>query len=224
MGNDQDMGLGENDGEGIMDDAEDDAQAGEEPLRMAAGAPGGSNTFTPGGIGHDNKSKQQHPKYSKMHGTAGGSDHIDGATGMNKMSVAKKNYAKDKNENLVVRYRNALDQVSKEVKGLRLKFQRAEREKDLIKLQAIDNVDLDVAEELEAVAELPDAAYARHLGIIKKRYQKAPIGGMPNYTHEGRLAGNGAGTKSKEKALEIAEYARKKGLSYSDALEQFDGK
>ena len=110
--------------------------------------------------------------------------------------------------------------LHKELHGLKLKFQRAEREKDLIELEA-EGYLLDRGEELEIVQAMPEKAYKSHLQIIRKRYQKAPIGGLrTNYISESRTGV--VRNRTKDEVNAAIDYATSHGITYSDALEKMN--
>lgn len=64
-----------------------------------------------------------------------------------------------------------------ELADLRLKYQRSTREKDLIQLEA-EGYQFDRGEELDGLAPLADADYAKQLGRIRARYQRVPSGSL----------------------------------------------
>lgn len=106
--------------------------------------------------------------------------------------------------------------LQKELHGFKVKFQRAEREKDLIELEA-EGYLLDRGEELGIVQGMPEKTYKSHLQIIRKRYQKAPIGGL----RTALLSESRAGVlrnRTKDEVNAAIDYATSHGISYSDAL------
>jgi hypothetical protein len=109
--------------------------------------------------------------------------------------------------------------LQRELQGLKLKFQRAEREKDLIELEA-EGFMLDRGEELELVSGMPDNKYKAHLQIIRKRYQKAPLGGRANYYTESRSGVQRGRTKDEVNAA--IDYATSHGITYAEALDKMN--
>lgn len=109
--------------------------------------------------------------------------------------------------------------LQRELQGLKLKFQRAEREKDLIELEA-EGFMLDRGEELELVSGMPDNKYKAHLQIIRKRYQKAPLGGRHNYYTESRSGTQRGRTKDEVNAA--IDYATSHGITYQEALDKMN--
>jgi len=110
--------------------------------------------------------------------------------------------------------------LHKEINTLKLKFQRAEREKDLIELEA-EGYMLDRGEELELVSGMPDTKYKSHLQIIRKRYQKAPLGGMrTSYITESRSGALRGRTKDEVNAA--IDYATSHGITYAEALDKMN--
>lgn len=59
--------------------------------------------------------------------------------------------------------------------NLERKSRTSERKADLMQLEA-EGVVFDMAEELEIVADMDVARYSKHVGHMKKRYSRAPIG------------------------------------------------
>jgi len=107
--------------------------------------------------------------------------------------------------------------LQKELQAIKLKFQRAEREKDLIELEA-EGYLLDRSEELNLVSGLSEDKYQNHLGIIRKRYQKAPLGSRHSYVENSR-SGSVRG-RTKDEVNGIIDYATRNGITYAEALEQ----
>jgi hypothetical protein len=105
--------------------------------------------------------------------------------------------------------------LQKEIQNIKLKFQRAEREKDLIELEA-EGFMLDRGEELSLVQSLPENTYRAHLQIIRKRYQKAPIGARASYYQESRSSG--VRGRTKDEVNEAINFATSNGISYQEAL------
>lgn len=103
------------------------------------------------------------------------------------------------------------------VQEIKLKYQRAQRDADLMGLEN-EGYLFDRKEELDHVSSLSDEAYASHINIIKKRYQRAPVGGAtfnPNKDAVKEVKGRG-----KEDMAAIAKLALDKGISYEAALAQ----
>lgn len=107
--------------------------------------------------------------------------------------------------------------LQKELQTIKLKFQRAEREKDLIELEA-EGYLLDRSEELSLVESLPEEKYRSHLNIIRKRYQKAPLGSRHSYVENSR-SGSVRG-RTKDEVNGLIDYATRNGITYAEALEQ----
>lgn len=105
--------------------------------------------------------------------------------------------------------------LQKEIHNIKIKFQRAEREKDLIELEA-EGFMLDRGEELALVQSLPENTYRSHLQIIRKRYQRAPLGARSSYYQESRSGGQRGRTK--DEVNSAIDYATANGISYQEAL------
>lgn len=69
-----------------------------------------------------------------------------------------------------------LVEVKRVAADMQLRYQRAERERDLVQLEA-EGYQFDRAELLTEVAALPQDHYARRLEGIRKYFRRAPIGG-----------------------------------------------
>jgi hypothetical protein len=109
------------------------------------------------------------------------------------------------------------------VSEMKVKLQRATREKDLTELEAM-GYDFDRGEELDAVQDLSDEKYMAHLARIKKRYQKAPISGNAGIDVYKYARSDAVKTKangmSKDRMREVASYASNRGVSFASALEE----
>ena len=181
---------GENDlnAEGLGDDqdatdaAADDLQddEGEQPVKLGAGYPSGSNVSLPGD---------------------------------------RRRMAKDAARVRLSRQERMLHEALKSVNDMKVKYQRAVRERDLVQLEA-EGYDFDRVEELDAVAGLSEPAYQKHLARVRKRYRKAPVGRYrDDFAGHERSAVVSTG-RTRERAREVADYASRKGVSYETALQE----
>ena len=91
---------------------------------------------------------------------------------------------------------------------LQRKFRKTEREKELAQLR-YEGYAFDLPEELEYVLDMDDAAYDKHKGIIKSRYQKAPVGMRPIPTARLDDVNGSTPEASKEKATKAMRYAKR---------------
>ena len=103
------------------------------------------------------------------------------------------------------------------VQEIKLKYQRAQRDADLMGLEN-EGYLFDRKEELDHVSSLSDEAYASHINIIKKRYQRAPVGGAS--FNPAKDAVKEVKGRSKDDVAAIAKFALDKGISYEAALAQ----
>lgn len=103
---------------------------------------------------------------------------------------------------------------------LRVRLQRSEREKDLLTLQGA-GYDFDINEELDWLQGLPDDEYDFHFDRLRKRYSRAPVGQTVDleYSRANAPLGGSQG-RSKEQAMQIAEMAARKGITYEEALSE----
>lgn len=118
----------------------------------------------------------------------------------------------------LARVEAAEKQKDKVIKDLQLKFQRAERDKDLLQLES-EGYLFDRAEELEDLVGVPEKQYKKRLQMIKKRYQKAPVGELGIYTADR----SERSSVSKDKMARVVALASEKGISYPEALKQVEG-
>ena len=216
--------LGMDDGAGLLPEEEDfppeeeeegdyeDEDAGEEdePVRYQNSMPSGTNTYTPSYCKPKQMSRQaQNPRRVQLQRPTLPPELVERI----RMAAAQRRAE-------TTRYQKAFHQLASEHEQLRLKFQRADREKDLIQLEAEGYV-LDRVEELDTVTDMDDAAYKRHLGTIRKRYQRAPVNvSLPGQSFRSPSPVQG---RDKDRALQIAEYAAQKGITYADAISEMEG-
>lgn len=215
------------------DEDEDEDEEDEDRVDYSAvSMPSGTNTFTPSAIsphrkmsrtpapqrvqpGRDRQPAQPSRQPAKRRYQAPRQPQID-------PEVAERiRLAMDARRGQMARYAAHLQHLDRENQELRLKFQRTERERDLIQLES-EGFLLDRVEELDYVADLPDDVYKRHLNTIRKRYQRAPIGALHFSASDLRSKAPTAG-RDKDRAIQVAEYAAKKGISYASALSDLEG-
>lgn len=116
------------------------------------------------------------------------------------------------------RQERAIEGLRQENQKLKLKFQRADREKDLVQLEA-EGLLFDRAEELDSVTGMTEENYRRHLAKMRKRYQRAPVGGH-NFAGGPGPEGGPTKTLSREQMKRILDYAQKNDLSFDQARSQ----
>jgi hypothetical protein len=185
------------------DEEEEEEEDDEEPVRYQNAMPSGTNTCPPS---YKGRSKMQRPTAPVQAPNP---------------AQERRRMTKDHQRTVLARYERQNAQMARELSNMRLRFQRAEREKDLIQLES-EGYMLDRVEELDHVADMPEAVYRKHLGMIRKRYQKAPLGRLAFDSESLRSATPQAG-RSREQAQRIAEYAQHKGISFAAALEELEG-
>lgn len=101
---------------------------------------------------------------------------------------------------------------------LLMRYQRAEREKELIKLEA-EGYMLDREEELNLCSNLDNSQFQQHVQRVRLRYQRAPIGSGPILEQTAQVNRG----RSVDDAKSVAEFALNNGLSYEAALERMNG-
>jgi len=202
------------------EEEEADEPEGEEPVRynMGGACPSGSNTFTPS-YGATNKNPSN--MHKKPAATSNNKVQSKGKLSYGAKSGTQK-MARNRGEDRLVRYQRAVQKQARELQDMRIRFQRAERERDLMELSA-QGYEFDPVEELDYVSQLPEDHYQYHLGRIKKRYQRAPIGDARFDLGMSRNPTPSGANNSREQAQQIQAYALKKGISYEDAMGEFEG-
>lgn len=187
------------------DEEEEDLE--DEPVRYSAGAsaPSGANTYTPS-FGTSNRSTPQMKKKSGVD---------------NKMTKkGKVPFSRQGDNDRLHRFQKSLAQSRKENASLRIKFQRLERERDLMELAA-QGYEFDPAEELDYCSQLPEDHYKYHLGRIKKRYQRSPVGDFRFDMAYARSSPEGhTPERTAEQSKRAIALACSKGISYEEALAQ----
>lgn len=225
--NPEDEGEGLDDGEGGREPAVGKPEEeGQEPVRYSAmgggcSAPSGSNTFTQGdfsgnGMKHKkNLAPAKHPRGRQQYQRtpARVTAEVDDAPADVRQLRVK-----------LSRYERAVGGLQAAYNDLRIRFQRSEREKDLMALEG-QGYELDRDEELDRLAGLDDDEYAYNLNLIRKRYSRAPVG-EPRFDLDEARTGNPTprlGGRDRDQALQVANYASRKGISYAEALEELEG-
>lgn len=109
---------------------------------------------------------------------------------------------------------------AQELATLKIRFQREQREKDLIQLEAEGYI-LDRVEELDSVQEMSDERYQKHLSNIRRRYQKAPVNAdLKRFSRPVPGVPGAPASLTREQAQTIAEKAIASGISFDQALAQ----
>ena len=109
-----------------------------------------------------------------------------------------------------------LSDAQNAVEDIRLKYRRTQRERDIVSLEH-DGYVLDREEEIDHVVNLDDATYSKHLDIIKKRYQRAPVNAVPFAVADAAIKAPGQ-PRSKEDISKIVKDALDSGITYEAAL------
>jgi len=131
-----------------------------------------------------------------------------------KMSAAEK--VKAERDELARKFSKSeaeLAAVKAQNEELVLKFRKTDREKDLAQLQHEGHI-FPIVEELELVLPMADEQYAKHLEVIKTRYQRAPIGRgfLPVAAERSADAGS-----DKARSEAAVKYAKEHKCSFEDA-------
>ncbi len=107
------------------------------------------------------------------------------------------------------------DADKQKLDDLLMRFKKTDREKDLVQLRH-RGFSFDITEELDYCLRMSDEQYSKHLEMIEKRYQKAPVGSViPT------AALQSAETADTEAQVKLSNDARdlaiKEGISYQEA-------
>lgn len=213
----------------LKDEVEGGEEEGQEPgMEGEPEVPPSDELDMEGEEGHeplgDEEPEEQPERYSSV---AGGSNTYTQSFGGGPMKRVKHSRgqtqtpASDRSDRIrMSRLEKANQGLQAAYNEVRIRLQRSEREKDLLALQGA-GYDFDINEELDWLAPLPDSDYEFHFDRLRKRYAKAPVGQTVDleYTRSNAPFGGSQG-RSKEKAMEIAEYARRKGCAYEEALQE----
>ena len=108
----------------------------------------------------------------------------------------------------LAKFKKEHDENKKALDELQRKFRKTEREKELAQLR-YEGFTFDTAEELAHVLDMDDDAYEKHKGIIKSRYQKAPVGVRPIPTARLDDVNGSTPEAGKEKAAKATKYAKR---------------
>jgi len=172
-----------------------------------AGAPSGSNTYTPSGTGIKRGVKKQRHEVEFYNRRTNGRqvDPVRLQRDQLRLKLAR-----------IEAQNKERDQV---IRDLQVKYRRAEREKDLVHLDA-QGYQFDLAEELSAVARLSGKDYKAYLDRIRKRYSRAPINAVYHRPADAPAGRGSMSQRSRQEAMAIAEYAAEHDISYSDAADK----
>jgi hypothetical protein len=130
-----------------------------------------------------------------------------------------------------IRY-SRLEREIEELKREREEAREREREATaaaVVTALVADGIDLDPAEEIERLAPLSEEEREREVGRIRRRYQKAPVGGgrVPVQPVEtgGRAASAAREQRDEmERTTRALQYARERpGMSFQQALDEIGG-
>lgn len=194
------MPLEEENAEAIPEE-EEEAEAEEEPVRRSAFG-SGTNTFVPS----EGPRKMSRAQASRK-----------------PVAAQKRTPADLANDPFIRKMVEEIQEARGLCEALVVKLARSEREKDLMRLQSENGIDLDVAEELEVVANeegiMGQEQYQAYMDKVVRRYQRAPVNQDTIVTATGKIHS----TNRQERAKRAAEYAIEKGVTFEDALKVVDG-
>jgi hypothetical protein len=199
-------------------------QSQEEPAEAPPGGQGspGEEPVAPMGQGQEmpQEEPQEQPAQYAASAPSGSNTFLPGSKG--NMEPDRVKMAMNQLEGKLVRYQQAYEQQATELQDVRVKLQKATREKDLLELDG-QGVQFDMAEELADVAEMPEVQYQKHLERMKVRYQKAPVGN-PYFKSAERVKALGQSpSRGQADVNSVVDYATAHNLSYQEALAQMQG-
>lgn len=176
---------------------DDEEPEEEEPIRHGAGFASGTDTFTPSGPKRMSRQTARQPARPAPEDLARNPQFM--------RLVEAVQEGRDANNYLVA------------------KLARAERQNDLVRLQAEEGIDLDIDEELSVVAPeggdpMPKDQYDAYLAKVVRRYQRAPVNQPKIVTAQGKVHS----MDSKTRAYAAADRAIEKGIKYEAALAEID--
>lgn len=107
-----------------------------------------------------------------------------------------------------------------EFEVLQRKFRRAERERDLVRMETVEGISFDMGEELDLVQDMTDDTYTKHKERMRKRYQRAPVGVNLNIAQPADHGGERQFSDAEMwKAIELSQG----GMSYEEAVKTIKG-
>lgn len=115
----------------------------------------------------------------------------------------------------VEKFRREADATRRELELFKRKQVRAERERDLVKMETQEGIIFDLAEELDLVSDLSAEQFSRHQDRMRKRYQRLPdashIRPVADHTQSESL--------SKDQMLRAVDLATSKKISnFAEAI------
>lgn len=199
----------------------------EPPVQMAApvrGKPKGANIYSQSG-GQKGDAQRVYQKSAPVAAAPSGGNTFVPSYGKPKQMSRT---AADSEKVRLARVERAQAATQEENRQLRVRLSRAERERDLVQIEAEGYV-LDRDEELDIVQEMDENTYGNYLVRLKRNYQKAP-GNAPGVANRpgmapiqmSRHAGNTTESK-KAKVNEAVALATSKGIKFEDAMAQLTG-
>lgn len=133
--------------------------------------------------------------------------------------------AQDSQRIKLARLERAAQDQAQELTTMRVKLARAEREKDLVQLEA-EGYQFDREEELDYVAPLAEEDYGRHVTMIRKRYQRFGHGMAPGLTPrpaQNRIGGGSNQGDVKAQVKQAVELASRKNIPFDEAYKLAGG-
>lgn len=208
--NEQDSGLDGDTGSETGDDPfqyQADQSDQEDSEEGDSAMPSGSNDFLPSsGVDKEKKKKYEKPKEAELERVQMQRD---------QKAIESKNLA-DRVALLESQLKDERERSATE----RLKYQKAVRAADLKQLVS-EGYSLEVDEEIDELAELPDEQYSKRLGQIRKRYSRVPVG--EDFILTAKIKEGGPRPVTRELTQKAAEEASKKGEDFGVVLRRLQG-
>lgn len=200
----------EGDQEDGFDGDDDKEKTGDEPLQYESDSEdegdsamaSGTNDFLPGDD-EKKKKKYEKPKEAELERVQMQRD---------QKAIEAKNLS-----DRVASLESQLKEANERSKADRVKYQRQVRAADLKQLVS-EGYSLEVDEEIDELAELPDDQYTKRLGQIRKRYSRVPLG--EDFILTAKIKEGGPAPVSREMSQKAAEIAAKRGEDFGKVLRE----
>lgn len=209
--------------------------APDNPVRYGGSPAGGGNTYVPGTGGQGTYGPPRRMTYAAPGYPTYGPPAVPSATGhaapvqYQADDADRVRLIRDRDQALLARYARAFELQQAQIEDMRVRFQRAERERDLLQLEA-EGYLLDRVEELDYCQGMPEDYYQQHLSLIRKRYARAPVAtgfnlpgriqySAPAYGQMAPTPPHSPGLHSREQMMEIANRALAEGRDFMDVYQ-----
>jgi len=202
--------------------AEPDMPPGDEPLEAAdADVPPEEEGWPEEPVDDDMPPKKDYAAPSGTNTHVGAFDYNCGPKKLRRGDVDRVRLQRDQARLRANHAEQKAAKLETAVRDLQRKFRRADREKDLVQLEA-EGYLFDRDEELQTVTDLNADQYSRYLDRIRVRYQRAPLGGLSGEPLR-HARGGDRKERSRAEVDRAIDYASSHGVSYEDAIKVTTG-